>query len=165
MKLLCAVPLHLFGRVIEVVSFVVACGKSPMHTHSSTAQFEISHNFSSFIQGPGWCGCSGCSCTHRFSGGLILHPHLRKDDIYTLDFHDFHSKVALLPDFQRISENLHPQSWNPNQGPDNTYLLHVARKCKHFLHSSFFLIMQHKDKFLWKLVIHTYPHAYLLLQP
>jgi hypothetical protein len=24
--------LHLFGRVIEVVSFVVACGKSPMHT-------------------------------------------------------------------------------------------------------------------------------------
>ena len=37
-------------------------------------------------QGPGQCGCSGCSCTHRFSGGLALHPQiLRKEGIYTLD--------------------------------------------------------------------------------
>ena len=28
------VPLHLFGRVIEVVSFVVACGKSLDAQHS-----------------------------------------------------------------------------------------------------------------------------------
>ena len=34
------------------------------------------------IQGPGWRGCSGCSCTQRFSEGLILHLQiLRKYDI------------------------------------------------------------------------------------
>ena len=48
------------------------------------------------IQCPGWRGCSGCSCTHRFSAGLILHLQiLRKRNFYSLDFYNFHSKVTL----------------------------------------------------------------------
>ena len=37
--------------------------------------------------------------------GLILRPQiLKKDDIYTLDFHEFHSKVTLFLAFFSISE-------------------------------------------------------------
>ena len=42
----------------------------------------------------------GCSCTHRFWERLILHSEiLRKVDFYSLDFHEIHSKVALLSVF------------------------------------------------------------------
>ena len=64
-------------------------------------------------QGYSWCGCSGCSCTHRFSDRLILHPQIfRKNNIHILDFQ---SKLTLLSVFQSFSKNLHPQYWNPYQ--------------------------------------------------
>ena len=41
-----------------------------------------------------------CSCTHRFSDGLILNPQiLREDDFYAPDFHDFLLEVTLLISF------------------------------------------------------------------
>ena len=54
----------------------------------------------------------------RFSEGQILQPKiLRKNDFYSLDFHDFHPKIPLLSVFRSISKDLHPQSWNFNKVP------------------------------------------------
>ena len=53
------------------------------------------------------------------------HPQiLEKHDFYTFDFHDFHPSHFVIS-FRSISENIHPQFWNPNQDPAYVYNLMI----------------------------------------